>query len=211
MMADMTARLREGHTHMTDAALLAHVRAGDRHAFDELTIRHYRAAYRAARAIVRSHLDAEDTVQDAFVQAYVRLNSFRGDSAFATWLIAITRNKAITRLRSQRRYDRTTMPDADALASHFVSRESSPEQIVLDLERRRHLTECIDALPATLRDTLRLASSGQHSYKEIAAMLGRPTGTIKSRVSIARRIVAGRLQSRHERATHLDNYEDYRR
>ena len=194
----------------TDAGLLARARAGDRHAFDELASRHYRASYRTARAIVRSHVDAEDAVQDALVHAYVRLDSFRGDSMFGTWLVAITRNQAITRLRTQRRHDWTTVPAADALV---VSRARSPEDLVLDSERRRQLAQCIAALPAKLRDTLRLASSGEHSYKEIAAMMGSPTGTIKSRVSDARRIVAGRLRSRHERPQRRDhdNYGEHRR
>ena len=179
--------------------------------FEELAIRHYRAAYRTARAIVRSHTDAEDAVQDALAQAYRRLDSFRGDSTFGTWFIAITRNQAITRLRAQRRYDRTMVSAGDALIGQCASRERSPEDVVLDGERRRHLAQCVAALPAKMRDTLRLASTGRHTYKEIGAMLGAPIGTIKSRVSVARRIVATGLRSHHERPARLDNYEGHRR
>jgi RNA polymerase sigma-70 factor, ECF subfamily len=188
-----------------DAGLLAQARAGDRHAFDELAIRHYRASYRTARAIVQSHTDAEDAVQDALVHAYIKLDSFRGDAAFGTWLIAITRNQAISRLRSRRRHDRMTVTPPEALVRRFVSREQSPEDIAIHHERRRHLAQCIDTLPATLRDALRLASSGQ-CYKEIAAKLGAPTGTIKSRVWIARRIVARQLRSDDARPQRSDNH-----
>jgi RNA polymerase sigma-70 factor (ECF subfamily) len=179
--------------------------------FEELAVRHYRAAYRTARAIVRSHSDAEDAVQDALAQAYRRLDSFRGDSTFATWLIAITRNQAITRLRARRRYDRTMVSAGDAFIGQFASRDRSPEDVVLDREWRRHLAQCVDALPAKLRDTLQLASSGRHTYKEIGAMLDAPTGTIKSRVSVARHLVAAGLRSRRERPARLDNYEGHRR
>ena len=183
-----------------------------RHSFDELASRHYRAAYRTARAIVRSRDDAEDAVQDALVQAYIRLSSFRGDSTFATWLIAITRNRALDRLRGYKRYARTFSPCPDLVA--FASRERSPEDVLLDGERRRHLAQCIEALPARLRDALRLASTGQHSYEEMGAILGAPTGTIKSRVSEARRIVARRLRSRDGQplgGDKIDNYEGHRR
>jgi RNA polymerase sigma-70 factor (ECF subfamily) len=209
MMAAMPARDPNACS-TTDAGLLARARAGDRHAFDELAIRHYRASYRTARAIVRSHTDAEDAVQDALVQAYVRLDSFRGDAAFGTWLVAITRNHAITRLRTARRHARTTAASTDAIAWKCASPDPSPEDIALHRERRHQVARCIEALPAPLRDTLRLASSGQRSYKEIAAMLGAPMGTIKSRVWIARRIVARQLFSRHERPRRLGNYEEHR-
>src|SRR5215475_12431032 len=179
----------------TDARLVARARAGDRLAFDELALRHYRASYRTARAIVQSPTDAEDAVQDALVHAYLKLESFRGDAAFGTWLIAITRNQAISRLRSQRQHDRRTVTATDALVRRFVSREQSPEAITLHREHRRRLAQCIETLPAILRDALRLASNGQ-PYREIAAKLGTPTGTIKSRVWIARRIVARQLSSR---------------
>ena len=179
---------------VTDSSLLIRSRAGDRHAFGELVVRHYLAAYRTARAIMRSHLDAEDAVQDAFVRAYTQLNSFRGDAAFSTWLITIVRNQALSRLRAQRRRNQT-MPPADAvLIGQVASVDPSPEDQLLDGERRHRLSRCIDALPARLREAMRLAQSGRHSYKEMSAMLGAPTGTIKSRVWEARRLVAGQLR-----------------
>src|SRR5215467_381380 len=192
----MTSMAQEATT--TDARLVARARSGDRHAFDELTIRYYRASYRTARAIVQSHTDAEDAVQDALVHAFSKLDSFRGDAAFGTWLIAITRNQAISRLRSQRRHDRTAVTVTEALVRSFACRQPSPEDIALHSERRRHLARCVETLPATLRDALRLAWKGQR-YKEIAAKLGAPTGTIKSRVWLARRIVARQLWSQNER------------
>jgi RNA polymerase sigma-70 factor (ECF subfamily) len=202
MMASMASLLRAGTGHAlaatTDARLVARARSGDRHAFDELAIRYYRASYRTARAIVQSHTDAEDAVQDALVHAYVKLDSFRGDAAFGTWIIAITRNQAISRLRSQRRHDRTTVTATETIARSFASRQQSPEDIALHSERRRRLAQCVETLPATLRDALRLAWKGQR-YKEIAAQLGAPTGTIKSRVWLARRIVARQLWSQNAR------------
>jgi len=179
---------------MTDARLLTRCRAGDWPAFDELVVRHYSAAYRTARAIVRSHPDAEDAVQDALMHAYSRLSSFRGDAAFKTWLVAIARNVAITRLRARRRRERTMAPPDTARLDQLRSCEPSPEDCVLDGERRRRMARCIDALPDRLRDALRLAHSGRHSYKQMGTLLGAPTGTIKSRVHEARLVVIGSLR-----------------
>jgi RNA polymerase sigma-70 factor (ECF subfamily) len=192
-----SAMKQEDWASMTDSGLLALSRSGDRHAFDALVIRHSGAAYCTALAIVRSHIDAEDVVQDALVHAYTRLNGFRGDSTFKTWLIAIVRNQAISRLRSRRRRVRrdAVSPDGPDVVGTLASREPSPEDVVLDRERRRHVARCIDELPSKLRDALRLAHNGEHSYEEMGTMLGAPTGTIKSRVSVARRIVMRRLQS----------------
>jgi RNA polymerase sigma-70 factor (ECF subfamily) len=180
---------------MTDASLLSRCRAGDPDAFGELIVRHYPVAYRTARAIVRSHLDAEDALQDAFVRAYTRLGSFRGEAAFRTWLVTIVRNEAITRLRAERRRSQTMPPADEVLIGQFASRERSPEDQVLDGERRRHLSRCIDTLPDRLREALRLAHSGRHTYQEMGTLLGAPTGTIKSRVAEARRLLAGRLRN----------------
>ena len=127
-------------------------------------------------------------------QGIVKRLYFRGDAAFRTWLVAITRNQAITRLRAERRRDHTTTPADDARVRRFVSRERSPEDHVLDRERRRHLAGCIEALPPRLRVALLLAHSGR-SYKEMGALLGAPEGTIKSRVWEARRMVVGQLRA----------------
>jgi RNA polymerase sigma-70 factor, ECF subfamily len=123
------------------------------------------------------------------------LSSFRGDATFKTWLITIVRNEAIAFLRSQRRRHRVMPPTDAAVVARVAAVAPSPEDQVLAGERRRHLSRCVDGLPSRLRDALRLAHSGRHSYKEMGAVLGAPTGTIKSRVWEARQLVAGQMRS----------------
>jgi RNA polymerase sigma-70 factor (ECF subfamily) len=182
-----------------DSELLAQCRVGDRHTFGELVLRHSAVAHRTALAIVRSHADAEDVVQNALLQACTHLNHFRGDASFTTWFIAIVRNQAISHSRTRHfrlRRATTVLPGERTVLKQLVSRERSPEDVVLDGERLLHLSRCIDALPIMLREALRLAQHGDYSYKEMGAIMRVPTGTIKWRVWVAHRIVADRFRRR---------------
>jgi RNA polymerase sigma-70 factor (ECF subfamily) len=183
---------------VTDADLVARARQGDTAAFGELVDRHRSAVCRAARAALPCHADAEDAAQDAFLVAYRRLDSFRGDSSFKTWLLTIAWRQAINRRRSlsgwwSRLVD--TSKDDD-----FVSRQPtsgpSPEQTVTTREIHRAIAGEIRRLTPKLRDALLLAQSGEHTYDEMAAMLRVPLGTVKWRISEARRVVKQKLRDR---------------
>lgn len=182
---------------MTDTDLVAHARFGDATAFGELVIRHHAAVYRTALAIVRSPADAEDVTQDAWLQALTHLTSFRGTASVKTWLIAIVRNRAISHYRAARRRmqrDASPVPTNQIVRGQFASSERSPEDTVVDRELRQHVARGIDALPIALRQALRLVHSDRYTYEEIGIRVGAPTGTVKSRVSEARRLVKRRLQ-----------------
>lgn len=195
---------------MTDDDLVERARQGDPAAFGELVDRHRRAVYRAALAVLASHADAEDAAQDAFVAAYRRLDTFRGGSSFKTWLLTIAWNEAINRRRSLKamwkrivtsidRRDDSLSPSYVASAFNGTSAESNaqtPEQQLAGGELRRHVRAAIHALPPKLRDVLLLAQSGDYTYEEIAAIVKAPVGTIKWRVSEARRVVKERLRDR---------------
>jgi RNA polymerase sigma-70 factor (ECF subfamily) len=183
-----------------DAELVARTLGGDSAAFGELVDRHRTAAYRAALAVLRSHADAEDAAQDALVAAYRHLHRFRGDSAFRTWLLTIAWREAINRRRSltrtlRRLVDRRDAEGADDVMMTTASTDRTPEQLAADRQLRRHIRRAIDALTPTLRDTLLLAQSGDFTYEEIGAIVGAPVGTIKWRVSEARRLVRRQLQT----------------
>lgn len=173
---------------MTDAELVDLARQGHSDAFDQLVTRHQAAAYRAALAALRSPQDAEEATQDAFVRAWSRLDRFRGDASFRTWLLTIVWNCALTRRRSLTRWWRrhTALDDAAGLAAD--ARNGAPA-----LELRRHAVRAIEDLTPKLRDALLLAQSGEYDYAAIAAILSIPVGTLKWRVSDARRKVRARL------------------
>ena len=191
---------------VTDVDLVARARQGDPAAFGELVDRHRTAVYRAALAALGSHADAEDAAQDAFLAAYRRLNSFRGESSFKTWLLTITWHQAINRRRSLTRVWRRLIEprsagepaDADSLTpiDQLASIGPTPEQAAADDQLRRGIRQSIRALSPKLRDALLLAQSGAYSYEEMGAMLKVPTGTIKWRVSEARKIVRQQLRER---------------
>jgi RNA polymerase sigma-70 factor (ECF subfamily) len=184
---------------VSDADLVARARQGDAAAFGALVDRHRTAVYRAARAALHSHEEAEDAAQDTFVMAYQRLRSFRGESSFKTWLLTIAWNQALSRRRGLARWwKRTATPprrDADgrATGADAPHPDPSPEQAVAGNELRRAIVEEIRALPPRLRDALLLAQAGEMTYDEIAAMTGVPVGTIKWRVSEARKALRARL------------------
>jgi RNA polymerase sigma-70 factor, ECF subfamily len=177
---------------------LDQARAGDQAAFGCLVDAHRRLVFRTAYAALGRREDAEDVSQDAFILAWRKLSSFRGDSAFRTWLVTITWRTALDRRRTRAAWWQRMMPardDADPLA--FVAGEApNPEHETLARERAMRARHEIRQLSATLRDTLLLAASGDYTYEEISAMLGTPIGTIKWRVSEARRIVAARMDGK---------------
>jgi len=143
--------------------------------------------------------EAEDAAQDAFVVAYERLASFRGDASFKTWLLTIAWRQATNRRRSLMRWwRRIAGPQQGALderpaEADVASRAASPEAAAAADELRHAIIAEIRALSPKLRDTLLLAQAGELSYEEIAAMTNVPVGTIKWRVSEARKVIRKRL------------------
>jgi RNA polymerase sigma-70 factor (ECF subfamily) len=178
-------------------ALVEAARAGDREAFGALVSRDQGAAIRAAMAALGSREDAEDVAQDAFVTAWRKLGGFRGDAAFRTWLLTIVWRKALDRRRVLRRHwqqhgapDRGPGPALDQL----VGTAADPERRAVAADMVERTRREIRRLSPRLRDTLLLAASGHYTYEEIAGMLGVPVGTVKWRVSEARRLVTARLR-----------------
>jgi RNA polymerase sigma-70 factor (ECF subfamily) len=182
---------------VNDADLLARAREGDTAAFGELVARHQTAVFRAALAALGSPADAEDVAQEAFILAYTRLSTFRGDASFKTWLLTIAWNQAINRRRALRWWwTRTVNINTPEVELEPRSDGPNPEQSASTEEFRRAVRREILKLSPKLRDALLLAQSGEYGYEEVSAMLNTPIGTIKWRVSEARRLVKARLRAR---------------
>jgi RNA polymerase sigma-70 factor (ECF subfamily) len=186
---------------VSDDDLVARARQGDPAAFGALVDRHRSAVYRATLAALGSHADAEDAAQEAFLLAYRRLTGFRGDASFKTWLLTIAWHQAINRRRSMTRLLRQIVQpaqdeDQQSTLEQLPAREVSPEDAAARGQLHRAIRASIRSLPPKLRDALLLAQSGGYSYAEIGAMLDVPVGTIKWRVSEARKVVKARLQER---------------
>src|SRR3954452_6932754 len=185
----------------TDLDLVRLAQAGDLDAFGELVERNRRAVFRAALACVGSPAEADDVAQEAFVTAFKKLDTFRGEAQFRTWLLSITWRKAVDRRKSVMRWVRLTIspPRDDAGEDVFDYMDRVPaggrsqEETIVDEELQRNVTRLIGTLPKKLRDALLLAGTGEHTYEQISDMLGAPLGTVKWRVSEARRVLKKKL------------------
>jgi RNA polymerase sigma-70 factor (ECF subfamily) len=179
-------------------ALVGAARTGDRAAFGQLVDLYGSTVVRTARAALGSREDAEDAAQDAFVVAWQKLPDFRGDATFKTWLLTIVWRKALDRRRTRQSWWsrlRSGAADGDAdVLDGLTTAAPDPEQDVLSRDLARRIRAAIRGLTPKLRDTFLLASSGEHTYEEIATLQGIPVGTVKWRVSEARRIIQERLQ-----------------
>lgn len=176
---------------MSDEELVDLARRGDADAFDQLVIRHQAVVYRAALAALRVAEDAEEVAQDAFVRAWRNLHRFRGDSAFRTWLLTIAWNCAMSRRRTITTWFRRRVAMDDVIEP--AGEERAQDLAVHDQELVRRTAAAIQALSPKLRDALLLAQSGDYGYDEIGRMLDVPVGTVKWRVSEARRKVREQL------------------
>lgn len=182
----------QASTEMEDEELVERAVHGDLSAFDDLMRRHGPAVFRAARALLISSTDAEDVMQEAFLLAYRKLEYFRGESTFKTWLLKITWRCALRhRGTIARRLHRLVSSEG---TSELPSREKSAEAALLSGELSDALWRLIRTLPERLRDPLLLTASGQYTYEELSDILDLPTGTLKWKVSEARRILREKLQ-----------------
>lgn len=181
---------------VTDDELVERTLAGDSTAFEELVRRHAPAVYRAALAALRSHADAEDVMQDTFVLAFQKLQSFRREATFKTWLLTIAWRRALRRRASPVwRLRRLTVGDPEFFRPLAVH-EPSVEQSLIRSEFYEDVRRLMRTLPARLRDPLLLSASGRFSYDELSEILGIPTGTVKWRISEARKLLRAKLARR---------------
>lgn len=172
-------------------------RRGDHAAFGRLVDAHQRVVFRTALAALGRPEDAEDVAQEAFLIAWQKLGGFRGDSTFRTWLLTIAWRRAIDRRRSRLLWWKRAAASREdgEIFEDIAGPAPSPEQTALARDTARRVRREIRRLSPTLRDTLLLAASGEHTYEEIGALLGAPIGTIKWRVAEARRLVAQRIEA----------------
>jgi RNA polymerase sigma-70 factor (ECF subfamily) len=182
---------------VTDGELVERARNGDHEAFGQLVDRHQSAVRRAAAAVLGGTADADDAAQDAFVTAFRRLESFRGDASFRTWILAIAWRKGLDRRARVRVWPlgrRAATGDVDCEPFDAVQ-DPAPgqEDRLLRSELAGHIRRLVGSLPRRYRDVLLLTSAGEFTLEEIGRMLGVPTGTVKWRAMDARRQIRDKL------------------
>jgi RNA polymerase sigma-70 factor (ECF subfamily) len=183
---------------LTDVELVGRVRAGDARAMEPLMRRHNRTLYRTARAILRDDAEAEDAVQDAYIQAFRNLEAFRGDSSFSTWLVRIAANEALMRRRRNVRRSEVipiNHENGELLMEEIAQdKGAGPEQQTLGAEVRRLLEARIDALPDLYRAVFVMRAVEEMSVEETAAALELPPATVRTRFFRARALMRNSLE-----------------
>ena len=191
-----------------DPELAERVAAGDTAAFEVLMRRHNRMLFRTARAILRDDADAEDALQEAYLQAYRAIGSFRAEARVSTWFARIVANEALMRLRKQARRAEIVPIQANTARDVLdqlpdTAMEKTPERSAERQEMRRLLETQIDALPDDYRAVFMLRAVEELSVDETAGVLGIPPATVRSRLFRARSLLREALAAKIDLA-----YED---
>ena len=182
-----------------DQLLVERAQRGDKRAFELLVEKYQRKLARLVSRLVRDPGEAEDVTQEAFIKAYRALPSFRGDSAFYTWLYRIGINTAKNFLvATGRRAPTSTEVDAEEAEGYESAEQlrdiNTPESLLLSKEIATAVNAAIEALPEELRSAIQLRELEGMSYEEIAKLMDCPIGTVRSRIFRAREAIADKLK-----------------
>lgn len=184
-----------------DAELAHRVGGGDTAAFEILMRRHNRTLFRTARAILRDDAEAEDALQEAYLQAYQAIGGWREEAKLSTWLARIVANEALMRLRKQARRAEIVPLQSSATLEGLneipdTDMNKTPEREAQRVEMRRLLEAQIDSLPDDYRAVFMLRAVEELSVEETSTVLGIPEATVRSRLFRARSLLREGIASR---------------
>jgi RNA polymerase sigma-70 factor, ECF subfamily len=182
---------------VADDVLIAAIAAGDWDAMRTLYNRHRIRVFRFATRLVDDVSAAEDVASEAFIEVWRQAGRFEGRSSVSTWIMSILRFKALSARRRR--------PEAELdmkLAATVPDPSLSPEQIVLETDRRVQLRACLSQLSPDHRAIIDLVYYHDKTIEEVAEIVGAPKNTVKTRMFYARRRLAW-LLSRHQDFDHL--------
>ncbi|MFP3019540.1 MAG: RNA polymerase sigma factor RpoE [Arsenophonus sp.] len=183
--------------HLTDQVLVEQVQKGNKNAFNLLVVRYQNKIVSLISRYVPKG-DVQDVSQEVFIKAYRAIGSFRGESAFFTWLYRISINTAKNHIIFQCR--RPTSNDFDITniekyeASNTLKEISNPENLILSEELKKIVFRTIESLPEYLRLAITLRELDGLSYEEIALIMDCPVGTVRSRIFRAREAIDNKVQ-----------------
>jgi RNA polymerase sigma-70 factor (ECF subfamily) len=180
---------------LSDTELAAAIASGDGNAFIVLMRRFNRPLYRAARSVLKDDSEAEDALQDAYLQAYRNIGAYRGDASLRTWLTRIVVNEAIARSRKAAR--RASVIEMSGAVNDDVTGDADmdagclpgPEQAAMRAQMRDVLERSIDALPDLFRTVFVLRALEEMTVEEVADSLGIPEATVRTRFFRARSLL----------------------
>jgi RNA polymerase sigma-70 factor (ECF subfamily) len=182
-----------------DQQLVERAQRGDKQAFELLVSKYQRKLGRLLSRFIRDSTEVEDVTQEAFIKAYRALPSFRGDSAFYTWLYRIGINTAKNYLVAMGRRAPTTTDIDSEEAEGFEDGDqlrdlNTPENEMMSRQVAETVNQTLEALPEELRTAITLREIEGLSYEDIANIMNCPIGTVRSRIFRAREAIAERLR-----------------
>lgn len=177
---------------MDEAQLVTAAQAGELEAFNHLVLAYQEMAFNVAYRILLDDSLAEDATQNAFLQAFRKIDSYRGGS-FRAWLLRIVTNSCYDELRRRKRRPTTPLEpldeesDEEIESPHWMADDGpSPEEQVEQAELNRAVVRCLESLPDDFRAVVVMVDVQGFDYQEASTALGKPLGTIKSRLARAR-------------------------
>jgi len=173
-----------------DITLVQAAQRGDKRAFAQLVEKYEARVYNLARKMMRDPQDAEDVLQETFINVYRHLNDFHGDAAFATWLYRIATNASLMKLRGRKditvSLDEPVEAGDGTMPREIVDWGVTPEQALLSGEVRAQMNVAVEALPETLRAVFVLRDIEGLSVQETSDVLGISVPNVKTRLHRAR-------------------------
>ena len=176
---------------MTDAEIVDRVRAGETSLFEILMRRHNQRVYRVARAVIKDEADAEDVMQQAYINAFTHLNQFQDRAQFSTWLTRITVHEALARRRKRKPEEMS-----EDVMETLTSTQPDPERQAYAAELWGVLEAAVDSLPDTYRVVFMLRDIEGLSTSETAAGLELGEEAVKTRLHRARALVRRAIADR---------------
>lgn len=185
-----------------DALLVERVKRGDKRAFELLVVKYQRRVERLVGRMVRDTHLVQDITQESFIRAYRALPSFRGDSAFYTWLYRIavnTAKKALVDLKRDPVISEASLAGSDdgeetSRPEATLTDAETPDAVLASKEIAAAVNAAVEALSEDLRQAITLREIEGLSYEEIADVMNCPIGTVRSRIFRAREAIAARLK-----------------
>lgn len=176
-----------------ESALIRQAQSGDIEAFNRLVIAYQKQVYNLAYRLMGDQASAEDATQEAFISAFRGLRGYRGGS-FRAWLLRIVRNACYDEFRRRKRRPTTSLEElspfnGDATPDsigELIHEGEGPETATEEAELRRAIEDCLNRLPLDYRTIAVLVDIQGYDYREAATVIGKPLGTVKSRLARAR-------------------------
>jgi RNA polymerase sigma-70 factor, ECF subfamily len=153
--------------------------AAARDAFDHIVVRHQRRASRIALMYLRDAADADEAVQDAFVRAFTRLETYRDEHPFEVWLTRILVNACVDRQRARQRRARRLVALEDLPGEPAAGRTASPERSATGHAWRDAVNAAVERLPARQREVFVLCHLGDHTPRDVSMMTGMRESTVR--------------------------------